>query len=180
MLSLRRGVELAVVGTLVLALSVFGVRTVWSQPPAEAYTAPAVPADQTYTGAKRCSSCHFKQYMTWKKTKHAKEAWESVPAKYQSDPECLKCHVTGYGVAGGYVAGTPEAVLQNLLGTSCEACHGPGSKHEEIAKKYTTKKKLDPAEDKEVRGSIYKILPQNVCIRCHLAPTHKEHPKYEK
>ena len=176
MLTLRRGAAVAVV----LAVSLLCVQTVWSQPPAEPYNPTGVPTDQTYTGAKRCSSCHFKQYMTWKKTKHAKEAWEVVSAKYQSDPECLKCHVTGLGVAGGYAAGTAPEILQNLLGTSCEACHGPGSKHEEIAKKYTTKKKLAPDEEKEVRGSIYKVLPQNVCIRCHLAPSHREHPKYEK
>ena len=37
--------------------------------------------------------------MTWKKTKHAKEAWESVPAKYRASAECLPCHSTGYGEA---------------------------------------------------------------------------------
>jgi hypothetical protein len=169
-----------------LAVGVMGVvlavaaRSGRSQPPPEAYTTPAVPQGQTYTGAKRCSACHFKQYMQWKKTKHGKDAWEKVPAKYQSDPQCLKCHVTGYGAAGGYAAGTAPEVLQNLLGTTCEACHGPGSVHEQIAKKYTTKKQLSPEEDKEVRGSVYKFLPQNVCVRCHLVQNHKEHPTYDK
>jgi hypothetical protein len=153
---------------------------VQSQPPAKPVTPAAVPEGQTYTGAKRCSSCHFKQYTVWKKSKHAKEAWESVPKKYQADPECLKCHVTGYGAKGGYASGTAPEILQNLLGTTCEACHGPGSKHEEVAKKYTTKKKLEPAEEKEVRGTIYKILPQNVCVRCHTLQGHVEHPKYDK
>jgi hypothetical protein len=180
MVSFRRVVLVGLVTGLMCIVGLVAVESGRSQPPAEPYAAPAVPTGQTYTGAKRCSSCHFKQYMVWKKTKHGKEAWESVPAKYQSDPECLKCHVTGYGTTGGYVSGTAPEILQNLLGTSCEACHGPGSKHEEIAKKYTTKKTLAPDEDKEVRGSIYKLLPQNVCVRCHATQGHKEHPKYDK
>jgi hypothetical protein len=118
--------------------------------------------------------------MSWKKTKHAKEAWDSVPKKYQTDPECLKCHVTGYGVKGGYVGGTATEVLSNLLGTTCEACHGPGSKHEETAKKYANKKTLTAEEEKEVRGTIYKVLPENVCMRCHITQNHKDHPKYQK
>ncbi|MGA2616551.1 MAG: cytochrome c family protein [Thermoguttaceae bacterium] len=181
MMARFRGVGfVGVAAGIVTLVWLAGPTLVRSQPPAEPYAAPAVPTGQTYTGAKRCSSCHFKQFMAWKKTKHAKEAWESVTAKYQSDPECLKCHVTGYGVAGGYAAGTTPEVLQNLLGTTCEACHGPGSKHEEIAKKYTTKKKLEPDEEKEVRGSVYKVLPQNVCIQCHTPQSHKDHPKYDK
>jgi hypothetical protein len=148
-----------------------------SQPPAEAVAEVHPPADQTYTGSKQCSACHFKQYMAWKKTKHAKEAFESLAAKYRADGECVKCHATGYGAATGFkdAASTP-----NLAGTTCEACHGPGSQHDAIAKKYANKKVLAPDEDKEVRGSIYKVMPQNVCIRCHIDQTHKAHPPYDK
>lgn len=170
----------------VVVVGVFGVGSalflpaakVQSQPPAvPAEAEPAPPAGQTYTGAKQCSSCHFKQYMAWKKSKHAKDAWDSVPEKYRADPECVKCHATGFGQATGFkdVASTP-----NLVGTSCEACHGPGSKHEEVCKKYANKKKLDPAEEKEARDSIYKVLPQSACVACHLVQGHKEHPKYDK
>jgi hypothetical protein len=173
----------ALVGIAVAVACIVGFLAVnngQSQPPAEPYTPPAVPKGQTYTGAKRCASCHFKQHMSWKKTKHATDAWSKVAAKYQKDPACLKCHVTGYGAEGGYVAGTDAAILSNLVGVSCEACHGPGSKHEEICKKYATKKKLSADEEKEARGSIYKFLPDNVCVRCHGTPGHKDHPKYDK
>jgi hypothetical protein len=176
----RRVVLVGVVGGVFGLAWLAATRHVQSQPPPEAYTATAVPQGQSYVGTKRCSSCHFKQYTAWKKTKHCTEAWAKVPTKYRRDPECVKCHVTGYGVKSGYAAGTDPAVLQNLLGVTCEACHGPGSKHEAVCKKYSSKKKLDPAEEKEARGSIYKILPQNVCIRCHLEQNHKEHPKYDK
>jgi hypothetical protein len=177
MRKLWRGMVILGVFGLGLAL-VFPMSRVLSQPPeGPAAAEPAPPAGQTYTGFKKCSACHFKQYMAWKKTKHGKEAWESVPEKYRADPECVKCHATGFGQATGFkdAASTPT-----LVGTTCEACHGPGSKHEEICKKYENKKKLDPAEEKEARDSIYKVLPQNVCVSCHLVQGHKEHPKYDK
>jgi len=148
-----------------------------SQPPAEPVTEVHPPADQTYTGTKQCAACHLKAYMAWKKTKHAKEAFESVPAKYRGTAECLICHSTGYGAATGFKDATSTP---NLAGTTCEACHGPGSQHAVIAKKYENVKVLSPDQDKEVRGSIYKIAPQNVCVRCHIDQQHKPHPAYDK
>jgi hypothetical protein len=114
--------------------------------------------------------------MSWKKTKHAKEAWESVSAKYQTSAECLACHATGYGQPSGFkdASSTP-----NLEGTTCEACHGPGSKHVQTCQQYLNKK-LTPEEEKIARDSIYKILPRNVCVACHASKGHKEHPKYDK
>jgi hypothetical protein len=154
------------------------VITANSQPPSkEEGPEPAAPAGQTYIGSKACSACHFKQYTSWKKTKHAKEAWESVPAKYQADPECLKCHATGYGQPSGFkdAKSTPT-----LVGTTCEACHGPGSEHEKTCKPFLNKKTLSPEEEKTARDSIYKVLPKNVCVACHQVQGHVEHPKYDK
>lgn len=132
------------------------------------------PADQTFTGAKACSACHFDQFLTWKQTKHAK-GFEILPAKYKKDESCLKCHTTGFGEATGY----KDAKTPDLVGTSCEACHGPGSKHAEIAKGFGTKK-LDKDEEAYVRSTIHKVLPGNICKDCHLAQTHKKHPPYDK
>ena len=158
-----------IVGTGIAALALICLligSAVNSQPPEpkDAVPEPAPPTGQTYTGVKRCSSCHFKQYMTWKKTKHAKEAWESMPAKYRTSAECLVCHATGYGEATGF---KDETSTPNLAGTTCEACHGPGSKHEEACKPFLNKKKLDPDEEKIARDSIYKVHPRNVCVACH-------------
>ena len=179
MLGLPRWV-LAGIGTGVLtAMCLLAASAVNSQPPEpkDAVPEPAAPTGQTYVGVKRCSSCHFKQYASWKKTKHAKEAWESMAPKYRTSAECLPCHATGYGEPTGF---KDEASSANLAGTTCEACHGPGSKHEEACKPYLNKKKLSPEEDKIARDSIYKILPQNVCAACHTSKGHKEHPKYDK
>jgi hypothetical protein len=163
---------------LVMLVLLTVVSVVNSQPPEQKDAAkePAPPAGQTYIGVKRCASCHFKQYMSWKKTKHAKEAWESVTAQYRTNAECLACHATGYGEGTGF---KDEASTPNLVGTTCEACHGPGSKHEEVCKPFLNKK-LSPDEEKIARDSIYKILPRNVCAACHASKGHKEHPKYEQ
>jgi hypothetical protein len=137
--------------------------------------APSVAPQGEYIGTKQCSSCHFKEYMVWKKTKHA-NAFKDMPAKYYGDASCLKCHITAYGVAGGYKGpSTPD-----LLGVTCEVCHGPGAKHAETAKKYTDKKVLSDDEKKLVNADIQRCVT-NVCITCHTeAAGHKAHPKYDK
>jgi len=145
-----------------------------AQAPAALELSPAQ-VGATYTGSKRCSSCHFKEYMVWKKTGHA-TGFAKVPAKYYANADCMKCHITGYGVPGGYQgASTPD-----LVGTTCEACHGPGSKHEEAAKPFTNKKELSEEEKKLVNSVITRKVT-NVCAHCHLSQAgHQEHPAYDK
>lgn len=133
------------------------------------------PKGQKFIGAKQCSACHFDQFLTWRQTKHAK-GFEILPEKYQADAACLKCHTTGHGVDGGFkdVATTP-----GLVGASCESCHGPGSKHGEVAKSFGDKK-LSADEKAYVASTIYKMQPKNVCVDCHLTRAHKKHPPYDK
>ena len=163
----------------VLTLTACGilVQSVRSQPPAEPAGAAAnVPTGQTYVGKTKCASCHLAASNSWKKTKHCTDAFAKLPAKYKTDAKCLICHSTGYGEATGF---KDEASTPNLEGTTCEACHGPGSKHAEAAKPFLDKKPT-PDEETMVRATIYKVLPDNVCIRCHLDQDHKEHPAYDK
>lgn len=89
-----------------------------------AQDAPA-PAEATYLGADKCKMCHMKQHTSYMKMKHAK-AIETLSAEEQKKPECVKCHVTGYGKTGGFesMEKTPK-----LAGVQCEACHGAGSLH---------------------------------------------------
>ena len=132
------------------------------------------PEDQTYMGSKNCSSCHFDQYLSWRQTKHAK-AFDILPAKYRTDTSCLKCHTTGHGEPTGY----KDASTAALVGTSCEACHGPGSKHAEISKQFANTK-LTPEQEAYVRSTTHKILPGNACIECHITRADKKHPPYDK
>ena len=130
----------------------------------------AAPADQEYIGAKRCASCHFEQYMSWKKTAHAK-AFVVLTAKYQEDPKCLKCHTTGYGKATGY---KDWDTTSSLASVTCETCHGPGSKHEEIAQPVAQVKDLTPEQEKVLRDSIWRMIPQNICVDCHKVQAHEK------
>jgi hypothetical protein len=129
---------------------------------------PAPPTGQTYTGSKRCASCHFQQYLAWKKTKHSK-TFDLLPAQYAKDPKCLKCHTTGYGEPTGY----KDASDTSLEGTTCEACHGPGSAHEEVCQEFKNQK-LNAEQEKVARDSIWLMLPKNVCVECHVVQAHGE------
>ncbi len=133
------------------------------------------PAGQTYVGARECAACHFEQYQIWKTTPHAK-AFTILPAKYQTDASCLKCHATGFGQPTGFKS-LQETPM--LAANTCENCHGPGSEHAKVAKSFG-QKKLTPQEDKYVRSTIYLMQPKNVCVECHLATSHKKHPPYDK
>jgi hypothetical protein len=128
------------------------------------------PADQEYVGAKNCASCHFEEYMKWRKTGHAK-AFEMLTSKYEEDAKCLKCHTTGYGEPTGFkdMATTPA-----LAGISCESCHGPGSKHVEVSKPFAKVKELTPEQSELVKGSIWLMLPKNICVECHNMQAHKD------
>jgi hypothetical protein len=128
----------------------------------------------SYVGAKECASCHFDTFLQWKTTKHAKEAFTKLPAAYRTDANCLKCHATGYGSQGGFTG----AETPGLAGVTCEACHGPGSRHSQTATKYSTKKQLSDAEKKQITSAITR-MPGNACAGCHIDKGHKVHPKYE-
>ncbi len=110
--------------------------------------------DATYIGTKKCKPCHFKQYKTWKKMKHA-VTFAVLSDEEKEDPECFGCHVTGYGKAGGFKSldETPH-----MVNVGCESCHGPGSEHKEAA---------EEDEDEEKTRSKINRVPQNACIQCH-------------
>ena len=85
----------------------------------------AAPAAATYLGAAKCKMCHAKQHATWMKMKHS-TAITALSAEEQAKPECVKCHVTGFGEASGFVSMEKTPDLANV---QCEACHGAGSNH---------------------------------------------------
>jgi hypothetical protein len=143
--------------------SIYGGTTAWSQPDTPE---PQPPADQQYIGMKKCSACHFDQFLQWRGTKHAK-AFEILPAKYQADATCVKCHTTGFGEPTGY----KTVADADLKGVGCEVCHGPGSKHAEISKPFANMKP-NPEQEKIARDSIWKMRPQNVCVTCHMVQGH--------
>jgi hypothetical protein len=142
-----------------------------------------------YIGAKKCKACHMKQYKAWKKTKMA-TSFENLKAgvkveekkkagiedkDYTKDPDCLRCHTTGYGKPGGFksIEETPE-----LANVQCESCHGPGADFRAIMKK-NKKFKL---EEVKAAGLMVPNETENNCMECHGGDspfTEKVDPKYK-
>jgi len=84
------------------------------------------PGGFIYVGSSPCGECHPLQTKRWRTTAHA-AAYESLAgAKREMDPECIACHVTGYGFRGGFLN---AARTRDRLGVGCEECHGPGEGH---------------------------------------------------
>jgi hypothetical protein len=73
-------------------------------------------------------------------------AWDSLheDGKWR-DPECVGCHVTALGEAGGFV--DPDTTL-HMVNVQCEVCHGAGGGH--------------PAGDALDAGAI-----RATCVTCH-------------
>lgn len=176
---MKQKMSRVVVGFAVAGLAVAGLLPMFSSSDSQSVAVaadaasdaePAPPAGQTYIGSKRCASCHFEQFLKWRKTPHA-NAYEVLTAKYQSDAKCLQCHTTGFGEESGF---TDFASTPSLAGVSCETCHGPGSKHEEIAKPFAQTKDLTPQQEAMIRDSIWLMTPKNICVECHKTQAHGE------
>lgn len=81
----------------------------------------------TYVGVKKCKMCHAGQHRTWSESKHA-QAFSALIGDEATNPECLKCHTTGFG-AGGYDAAADSDARAAFQNVQCEMCHGAGSNH---------------------------------------------------
>jgi hypothetical protein len=136
-----------------------------------------------YVGATKCKMCHKKpeageQYPLWEKAKHAQafqalasdKAKEIAKAKGIDNPQeadaCLKCHVTGHGVAAEFL-GTK---YDKTEGVGCESCHGAGGD-------YIKKKTMVGIITGEIDGaSVGLVTPdEKTCKTCH----NEESPTFE-
>lgn len=79
-----------------------------------------------YTGNDACVVCHEEQAATWEITQHAGAFDTLVTHSEERNPECVGCHVVGFGQPGGYSFDAPEPHLE---GVGCENCHGRGGGH---------------------------------------------------
>lgn len=140
-------------------------------------TLPAAAQDHAYVGTKNCRKCHIKQYKSWQETKMA-NAFETLkpdvvaerktelgldPAKdYSADPECVRCHVTGFGKEGGFVSieDTPD-----LANVGCEMCHGAGGTYTQDG--YMTLKNKEYKRADLVKVGLNDPIDEVTCIQCH-------------
>ncbi len=111
-----------------------------------------------YAGATFCMDCHYDQYEQWSQTRHARAFDDLLNQNRHWVPECVMCHVTGYGNAGGYISFGRSERLRHV---QCETCHGPGQKH------------ADDMGTSPIRRGEKKEL----CVQCH---DEKNSPKFDE
>ena len=85
-----------------------------------------LPNGLSYVGSFACGICHKILYDHWSKTTHGTSYNTLVNIGHQYDPECIKCHTTGYGYTSGFLNYEKN---KNLINVGCESCHGAGSDH---------------------------------------------------
>jgi hypothetical protein len=126
-----------------------------------------------YVGSGECRGCHGDAYKVWKNSKHS-HAYEALekkakhPSNRQYDPECVACHVVGFGYQTGF---KNEKDTPNLKHVGCESCHGPCSPHLENPKDpkihaLINPFKAPPNETPQARQRRENLLDIS-CQKCH-------------
>jgi hypothetical protein len=141
-----------------------------------------VAAKNRYIGAAKCKNCHGAaesgdQFGAWQKEKHpnayrelaSEKATEYGKARGIAEPQkseqCLKCHVTAFGVAKEEL----HKSFDPTLGVQCESCHGPGENHLKA-------RMAAAAEAPEGEAPKYAAIPSEeiianptmqTCLGCH-------------
>lgn len=113
-----------------------------------------------FAGSQRCEQCHSHTHLHWSETLHAK-ALETLEAIGQDkNPDCVRCHVVGFGQSGGFV---DRATTNDLAGVGCESCHGPARDH------------ADNVNEEALRPPLN--LAASVCGECHQGA---HHPNFDE
>ncbi|MCF6159370.1 MAG: hypothetical protein E3K32_12570 [wastewater metagenome] len=107
----------------------------------------SLPNELSYVGNAVCGLCHKTIYDHWSKTGHGASYNTLVSTGHQHDPECIRCHTTGYGYISGFLNYEKS---RSLINVGCESCHGAGSNH-----------------IKNVSDTSYGLVDENACKECH-------------
>jgi hypothetical protein len=89
---------------------------------------PGVRHRAAFVGSESCVSCHKSAAAVWEGTQHRHAFVSLVNKGADADPNCVPCHVIGFGSVSGY---RREFKGARLIDVGCESCHGPGSLHVE-------------------------------------------------
>jgi mono/diheme cytochrome c family protein len=104
-----------------------------------------------YVGSESCIGCHEslnkKHIETWKKSAMATKAFLLIRGETDKT-KCTPCHATGFD---------PEKKTYKEENVSCEACHGPGEKYQEMM----------TGADAPEGGKIARENALKSCTRCH-------------
>jgi len=113
-----------------------------------------------------CKMCHRYEYAIWKKSGHSHSFKSLKKSNKTFDPECLKCHTTGFKQDGGFMS---ESITPKLINVQCEACHGAGSNHMKFIMR-------DHKAGQKKINILYKKLTEDSCLPCH---TRENSPNYK-
>jgi len=133
--------------------------------------------EHSFVGTKSCKKCHLKEWKSWSETKMANSfdvlaPGASADAKkgagldpdkdYRTDPECVRCHSTGFGKPGGFV---DAETTPDLVGVGCEMCHGAGGTYTQQEYMSIQNKEYKKA-DVVAAGLVGEITAEQ-CQTCH-------------
>jgi 2',3'-cyclic-nucleotide 2'-phosphodiesterase (5'-nucleotidase family) len=111
---------------------------------------------EMFLGTEACQGCHPAETDQWKSTRHA-HAWETmVKEGVDKDPECVPCHVTGFGKFNGF---RRADVTPTLMDVQCEMCHGMGKPHYDLI--------TGGGDRKAVPFHGTEPITQKTCTQCH-------------
>lgn len=128
----------------------------------------------SFIGAEACGMCHKtekqgSQLSIWQNSAHSK-AYETLKTDKANQiaaekgfktpavetAECLKCHVSGYGLDASMLG--KKFKIED--GVQCETCHGPGSDYKDM--------KVMKDKDLAVKnGLVMHDSLEKFCIGCH-------------
>jgi 2',3'-cyclic-nucleotide 2'-phosphodiesterase (5'-nucleotidase family) len=112
--------------------------------------------EERFIGKTTCGSCHTDQMDQWKTTQHADAFATLVEDNSHFDPECIICHVVGYGQANGFRDAKTTPAMADV---QCESCHGSGMVHFRF---HSSGGKRGPEADATM-GTV----AETVCTQCH-------------
>lgn len=102
----------------------------------------------SYVGSTACQTCHQPEFNQWKTTRHAFAFNTLLKAQKHFYPDCVSCHVVGFGYQTGYTVREDQDHFRNV---GCETCHGPGGKH------------IVQPSNQNIRG----VVEKKICLECH-------------
>ncbi|NIT59987.1 MAG: cytochrome C554 [Aliifodinibius sp.] len=131
-----------------------------------------------YVGVKACGLCHKtekqgEQLKVWENSQHA-QAYETLKSEeaakiaeekgiekpaYEAG-ECLKCHVTEYGVDDERL----ESKYVKNMGVQCESCHGPGSEYKKMSIMKDRQKSIEHGLN---AIAVSDGSAEELCVTCH-------------
>lgn len=133
-----------------------------------------------FLGVQECKTCHTAeakgaQFPKWEASKHAQaykalltdqakqiSATKGIKEAPEKAPQCLKCHVTGYGAKAELLG--PKYTVEE--GVGCESCHGAAADWKKL-------------HSKDVPGAtaagMIKPSDEKMCKTCH----NEESPTYK-